>query len=191
MGFEYVYRELHKSDLIASKAAKQIVELSIYDDGSPEEIEKTFAPPDLWSRTKDSGRDIAGLFSENGVRFTKASPERVAGWQLVKEHLRSIASLDGEGTTPRLRVFRNCHTLIKHLQMLEFDDKRTSDAATEPHEITHRPDALRYFSVFYFRPGESPDSTPRRVWTKDMWEDYYNASESGKEYLIRKYGKPK
>lgn len=137
LGFEYVYRELHESDMIASEAAKRIVSLSVDENGEPEDIERTFAPPDLWSRTKDSGRDIAGLFAENGVRFTKASPERIAGWQLVKEHLRNIPALDGEKTLPRLRVFRSCYTLIKHLQMLEFDEKRVSDAATEPHEITH------------------------------------------------------
>lgn len=137
MGFEYVYRELHEEGLIASEAAKKIVAYSVYDDGTPEKIDDTFAPPDLWSRTKDSGRDIAELFSENGVWFTKANAERIGGWQLLKEHLRAIPSLDGEGEVPRLRVFRTCHTLVKHLQMLEFDEKRPNDAATEPHEITH------------------------------------------------------
>jgi phage terminase large subunit len=137
MGFEYVYRELHEPGLVAAEAARKIVSYSVNDDGTPEKIDDTFAPPDLWSRTKDSGRDIAELFAENGVWFTRANPERIGGWQLLKEHLRSVSSPDGEGEVPRLRVFRSCHTLIKHLQMLEFDDKRPSDAATQPHEITH------------------------------------------------------
>lgn len=137
MGFEYVYRELHEPGLVAAEAARKIVSYSVNDDGTPEKIDDTFAPPDLWSRTKDSGRDIAELFAENGVWFTRANPERIGGWQLLKEHLRSVSSPDGEGEVPRLRVFRSCHTLIKHLQMLEFDEKRPSDAATQPHEITH------------------------------------------------------
>lgn len=137
LGFEYVYRELHESGLVAAEAARKIVSYSVNDDGTPEKIDDTFAPPDLWSRTKDSGRDIAELFAENGVWFTRANPERIGGWQLLKEHLRSVSSPDGYGEVPRLRVFRSCHTLIKHLQMLEFDDKRPSDAATQPHEITH------------------------------------------------------
>ena len=137
MGYEYVYRELHEPGLVAAEAARKIVSYSVNDDGSPEKIDDTFAPPDLWSRTKDSGRDIAELFSDNGVWFTRANPERIGGWQLLKEHLRSVSSPDGDGEVPRLRVFRSCHTLIKHLQMLEFDDKRPSDAATQPHEITH------------------------------------------------------
>jgi phage terminase large subunit len=137
MGFEYVYRELHEPGLVAAEAARKIVSYSVNDDGTPEKIDDTFAPPDLWSRTKDSGRDIAELFAENGVWFTRANPERIGGWQLLKEHLRSVSSPDGDGEVPRLRVFRSCHTLIKHLQMLEFDEKRPSDAATQPHEITH------------------------------------------------------
>jgi hypothetical protein len=114
-----------------------IVEASIYDDGTPEEIEHTFAPPDLWSRTKDSGRCIADLFSDGGVRFSKASADRINGWMMVKDHIKPIPSLDGEGESSRLKIFRNCTTLIKNLQLLEFDDKRPSDASTEPHEITH------------------------------------------------------
>lgn len=137
MGNEYIYRELHLPNVIAPDAAKMIAEMSIYDDGTPEEITSTFAPPDLWSRTKDSGRSIADLFAEGGVRFTKASAERINGWMMVKDHIKPIDSLDGEGQTSRLKIFQTCHTLIKHLQLLEFDEKRPSDAATEPHEITH------------------------------------------------------
>ncbi len=137
MGNEYIYRELHLPNVIAPDAARMIAEMSIYDDGTPEKIESTFAPPDLWSRTKDSGRCIADLFSEGGVRFTKASAERINGWMMVKDHIKPIPSLDGEGESSRLRIFRTCNTLIKNLQLLEFDDKRPSDASTEPHEITH------------------------------------------------------
>lgn len=137
MGQEYVYRELHVPDLIAPEAARRITELSIYDDGTPEEIDSTFAPPDLWSRTKDSGRSIADLFAENGVWFLRANAERIHGWMMVKDHIKPLASPDGEGKTSRLKVFRSCTTLIKHLQLLEFDEKRPSDASTEPHEITH------------------------------------------------------
>lgn len=137
MGNEYIYRELHLPNIIAPDAARMIAEASVYDDGTPEEITSTFAPPDLWSRTKDSGRSIADLFAEGGVRFTKASAERINGWMMVKDHIKPIPSLDGEGETSRLKIFRNCVNLIKNIQLLEFDDKRPSDASTEPHEITH------------------------------------------------------
>lgn len=137
LGQEYVYRELHLPDLIVTDAARRIVELSINDDGTPEEIDSTFAPPDLWSRTKDSGRSIADLFAENGVRFLRANAERIHGWMMVKDHIKPLPSPDGGESTSRLRIFRSCVTLIKHLQLLEFDERRPSDAATQPHEITH------------------------------------------------------
>lgn len=137
MGNEYIYRELHLPNVIAPDAAKMIAEMSVYDDGTPEQIESTFAPPDLWSRTKDSGRCIADLFAEGGVRFTKASAERINGWMMVKDHIKPMPSMDGDGEVSRLKIFRTCSTLIKHIQLLEFDDKRPSDASTEPHEITH------------------------------------------------------
>ena len=137
MGNEYIYRELHVPNTIAPDAARMISEMSVYDDGTPEDISATFAPPDLWSRTKDSGRCIADLFFDGGVRFTKASADRINGWMMVKDHIKPIEGLDGEGKSSRLKIFRSCNTLIKNIQLLEFDDKRPSDAATEPHEITH------------------------------------------------------
>ena len=181
-GRAFVYREIGESNLPISKAAERVTSASERE----EEFYLTLAPPDLWSRSQETGRSKADIFDEAGLRLTKSSNDREAGWLSIKELLK----LDANGEA-RLQIFDTCRGLIKDLPALIRDEKRPTDCATEPHEITHRPDALRYFSVFYFRPGESPDSTPRRVWTKDMWEDYYNASDSGKEYLIRKYGKPK
>ena len=28
-------------------------------------------------------------------------------------------------------------------------------------------------------------------WTEDQWEDYYGASEAGRQYLIAKWGNPR
>jgi hypothetical protein len=58
---------------------------------------------------------------------------------------------------------------------------------TEPHEITHAPDALRYFTVYYTNPAQTPEG--RRVkYTADQLEDYYNATPSEREYIIKKLG---
>lgn len=130
-GQEYIYRELHEPNLIAGDAAKKIVEMT-----GDEKIEATFAPPDLWSRTKDTGKNVAELFAESGVRFTKCNAERISGWLCVKEHIKPIVGMDGEETS-RLRVFEGCRVLIKNLQLLEFSESRPGDAATDPHEITH------------------------------------------------------
>lgn len=150
LGQEYVYRELHQSDLIVAEAARKIVEMS-----EGERIETTYAPPDLWSRTKDSGKDVAELFAEHGVRLSRCSNDRISGWLSVKEHIKVIPGMDGADTS-RLRVVEGCRVLIKHLQLLEFSESRPGDAATEPHEITHICDALRHYCISRTVPAKAP-----------------------------------
>ena len=177
----YVYRELCESNLMISDAAKKII-----DNTEPSEsIYATLAPPDLWNRSQESGRSKAIIFSENGLYFTKTSNDREAGWLSVKELLKS----DERGRA-RLKIFRNCTEIIKCLPMLQIDRVRPTDTANEPHEITHAPDALRGFAIFYSRPNDVQTLSQKNVWTSDMWEDYNNASREEKEYIIKKYGEP-
>ena len=56
--------------------------------------------------------------------------------------LRELLKRDG-----KLKIMRNCTNLIRCLPLLLHDKKRVGDAATQPHAITHAPDALRYFAV--------------------------------------------
>ena len=44
-----------------------------------------------------------------------------------------------------LKVFSCCRNLIRSMPALVIDKQNPSDASTEPHEITHAPDAIRYF----------------------------------------------
>lgn len=143
----YVYRELYegkdngKEGLIVSVAAQKIREMVGTDP-----ITAWYAPPDLWSRQKDSGQSLAALFSKNGVPICKVSNNRVAGWMSLKELLRPVQTEDGS-IRPRLRIFSNCVNLIRCLPALAFRKDNPNDTATIPHEITHAPDALRYFAV--------------------------------------------
>ena len=142
-GRAYVYDEVYESDLIVRAAAVKVREK--LPQGAT-----VLAPADLWSRGRDSGRSAAELFAEHGVYFTKIVPDRVNGWLALKEWLAS----DQDGS-PRLVVSRNCRNLIRCLPQLCHDVHRPGDAATEPHEITHAPDALRYFASFRgAAPGE-------------------------------------
>lgn len=175
----YVYRELCESNLLISEAGKKAIELT------DEDIYTTYAPPDMWSRTQDTGRSKADIFREAGLNCVKASNDREAGWLAIKELLK----VNAEGQT-RLHIFRNCKELIKCLPALQIDAKRPTDCSTEPHEFTHAPDALRYFAVSWTRPAEEQPKTVKRTWTADMWEDYYNASEEEREFIKRKYGEP-
>ena len=91
---------------------------------------------------------------------------------------------------PRLQIFSVCTEIIKCLPALQIDKIRTSDCATEPHDITHAPDALRGFAIFYAAPKSEECEPIRTMWSPDMWEDYYAAGEEERKYLKRKYGEP-
>lgn len=178
-GISYVYREFCKSNLTISQAAREIC------DRTPvgEEIYATLAPPDLWNRSQETGRSKAAIFSEFGLNFTKTSNDRECGWLAVKELL-----LGGEGRQS-IKFFSVCTEIIKCLPALTVDKIRPTDCSTEPHELTHAPDALRGFAIFYARPAEEKGVIKCR-WSSDMWEDYLSADDSGKKYLKTKYGEP-
>jgi phage terminase large subunit len=177
----YVYRELCESNLPISVAARMMNEYN----GDEEEIYATLAPPDLWSRSQETGKSKDLLFHDAGVTLVKTSNDREAGWLCIKELLLP----DSNGHV-RLHIFDNCRELIRCLPALQIDKKRPTDCAVEPHEITHAPDALRGFAIYWIRPNAIPDTTPKRKWTRDMWEDYNRATKEQREYLISKYGKP-
>lgn len=136
----WVYREYQKSDLIVSEAAQAMADLT----PAWEHIEATFAPPDMWNRQKDSGKSMAELFAQSGVGLIRAGNNRVQGWMALKELLKPMAS---ETDRPGLLVTKDCAGLIRNLRLLQHDAKNPNDCATEPHDITHVADALRYFAV--------------------------------------------
>ncbi|MBR7136647.1 MAG: hypothetical protein IKC99_01180, partial [Clostridia bacterium] len=141
-GRNYVYKETHRKDLTISDAAAEILRVN-----NGEEIYEFLAPPDLWSRQRETGRSTAEIFSEAGLFLTKTSNNRTAGWLAVKEELKLRTWEDGS-KAPRLQIFANCIHLIKDLPLLRHDDRDPTDCATEPHEITHAPDALRGFCIY-------------------------------------------
>lgn len=63
-GRSYMYRELVQPGLIVQDAAKQILDMTMPD----EHIEITFAPPDIWSRQKDTGKTMAEVRSPRMTR---------------------------------------------------------------------------------------------------------------------------
>ena len=90
----------------------------------------------------------------------------------------------------RLSFFETCSEIIRCLPALVVDKLRPTDCSTEPHAITHAPDALRGFAIYHARPEKSLASEPRVTWSRDMWEDYHRATEEEKIYLRRRYGEP-
>lgn len=142
-GNYYVYREYAESDKPISTGAAEILE----NTPSEERIEYTAAPPDIWGRSQESGKSKADLFRENGLTLHKSSNNREAGWLALKDLMQVK---HGES---RLMIFDNCIELIECLTSLQRDKWHPTDCMTEPHEITHLPDALRYFALQYISPS--------------------------------------
>ena len=149
-----VIRELYESGLIASEAAAKI------RAASPEEVAATYAPPDLANRQKDTGRSMWEIFESEGIRLTRADANRIQGWMQVKEYL-------SPHTEPSLTVFSTCTNLIRCLGALVHDPDIPGDCMKTPHELTHLPDALRYFlrgrASAARKPGEAVRDDPHKA----------------------------
>ena len=115
----------------------------------------TYAPPDLWGRSQESGKSRIDIFSEHGLHCTKSNNDRITGWLAIKELLKQ-----NDDNESKLKIFSNCIELIRCLPALQHDNKNPSDCATEPHDITHICDALRYFCVQWNYPSKE-DEAPK------------------------------
>ena len=140
----YVYRQYAEPNLVVSDAAR----IQLEKTPAEENINFSIAPPDMWSRNRESGKTQAAMFGENGVGLMKADNNRKQGWAALKELFK--VREDGK---PGLVIFATCESLIECIKCLMHDDTDPNDVA-KPHEITHGPDALRYFAQTYVLPGE-------------------------------------
>ncbi len=155
-GDYYVYREYAEADKVISAGAMDILNLS-----EGEDIIYTVAPDDLWARSQESAKSKADIFRESGLTLLKGSRNREAGWLAVKE-LLTVKNDDC-----RLKIFSTCTELIECLPALQRDQKRPTDCMTEPHNITHLPDSLRYFCLQYVYPAKEPEKSVPQV-EKDL-----------------------
>ena len=160
------YREVHVPDLLPSDAAKLIL------DNTPrsEQIIFTYAPPDLWARTKDRGMSVVEQFFKFGIdNIVQADNNRVAGWVDMKEWLKVQEDEQGRKYSC-YTIFDICRNLIENIPMAQSDEKNPSDMAKEPHNITHALDAVRYF----FRSRPAPLTEERHELT--VYEQFFGRS---------------
>ena len=150
LGNYYVYREYGEPDRIISDGARDIIELS-----QGEDIQYTVAPSDIWARSQESAKSKADIFRENGLPLIKGNNNRETGWLALKD-LMKVHDVDDGKRESRLKIFSSCVQLIEYLPSLQRDAKKPTDCMTEPHHITHLPDALRYFAVQYVYPSAPP-----------------------------------
>ena len=149
-GNVWVVKELCVPNLTLGEAAERLSALC-----RPYAVEFAVASPDLWNRRQDSGRSGFEIMQAVGGMppMLPADDRRVAGWRMLREYLGTA-----EGS-PHLRISRECPELIRCLQALLFDTVRAEDAASEPHSVTHAPEALRYAVMSRYRaPKRAPTS---------------------------------
>ena len=131
----YVERELCRAGLTLGEAAEEIVR---FIGGI--RVEYAVASPDLWNRRQDSGRSGFEIMQSvpRMPPMIPADDRRIAGWRVLKDYLSSRSG------KPKLIISSLCGELIHSMQSLLCDKNRAEDASSEPHSITHAPEALRY-----------------------------------------------
>jgi phage terminase large subunit len=180
-----IYREVYKSNLIISEAAKAILKANGRD-----KIEAFYAPPDLWNRRQDTGKSAAQIFYENGITLMKTSNNRVNGWMNVKEYLLPFETRDEQTgasyITSKLTINDGAApNLWRCLTRIQKSDLDPNDAADQPHELTHAPDSLRAFCVARKLPTQEPEEM--KVYNfeseKPQASDGYFGGEVTEDYL--------
>ncbi len=146
-GRVYVIKECCISGLTLSEAALHVASLC-----HGFKVEFIASSPDLWNRRQDSGRSGFEIMqSARGMPpMVAADDRRIAGWRLVREYLSCSQGY------PRLLISEDCTELIRCLSALLYDKSRAEDASSEPHAITHAPEALRYALMSRTLPPEPP-----------------------------------
>ena len=124
----------------------------------------------MWNRNKDTGKSTADIFAQNGQYLTKADNNRITGWLAVHEWLRVFNDEQGIPTS-KLKIFSNCRNLIRTLPAVQHDEKNPNDVAVEPHELTHMPDAIRYFCTMWQSPMSKKIILPKGNYTITELED--------------------
>jgi hypothetical protein len=105
----------------------------------------------------------------------------------MKEHLR----IRDDGKPILTFLYGTCDSLIKDLQKIQKDKNKPTVYAKQPHELTHGPDALRYFSTWWVSPArEKAADSKKKRWSPDMIEDWENADEELRSMMRERYGEP-
>lgn len=131
----FVLREVCKPDLTLREAAQEVTALC-----HGRHAEYVVASPDLWNRRQDSGK--SGFEIMQSVRdmppMCAADDRRIPGWRILREYLKP------QPNEAALRISADCSVLIRSLPALLCDALHPEDASSEPHAVTHAPEALRY-----------------------------------------------
>lgn len=141
-GAIYVYRSVEQPNLVVTDACDYIRALEAADGCQY----TRYAPPDLWGREAGTGKSQMDVFLENGMSFIKSDNDRKAGWLAIKENL--APRYGNHQIAPKIYFFKGCcKPVCTNLPLLQHNAKKPGDCMTEPHSLTHSPDALRYLCI--------------------------------------------
>ncbi len=131
----YVTREVCKSNLTLSMAGEELASVVREERERGHDISYAVASPDLWNRRQDTGYSGVEVITRvSGTpSLMRADNRRIPGWRALRERLAD-----------KLYIFSTCEELIRCMEALQFDKSTVEDAADQPHEVTHAPEALRY-----------------------------------------------
>ena len=183
-----IIREYCESNLPISTAADTILKITedLVESKEIEKVQLYLAPPDLWSRSQETGKSRAIIFSENGLHLTKCSNDLAAGCAALKEYLKH-----DQGKKSKLTSYGNCaKEAYRCLTKIQHDEKKVNVYAKEPHDLTHSVDALRYFCVYWINPAVSVKTGKQITWTDDMRHDYEVASKEMRKLIVEQWGVP-
>jgi hypothetical protein len=183
-----IIREHCQSNLPISTAADTILKITeeLVDAKEIQKVQLYLAPPDLWSRSQETGKSRAIIFSENGINLTKCSNDFASGCAALKEYLKH-----DDGKKSKLTSYGNCaKEAYRCLTKIQHDEKKPNVYAKDPHDLTHSVDALRYFCVYWINPAVSVKTGKEVKWTEDMKQDYENASAEMRKLIEEQWGVP-
>lgn len=179
----YVLGEIYQSNVIISEAAKLIKakqkELGI------DKVDEYLAPSDMWNRRQETGLSVADIFYKNGIKLYKTSRDRIDGWAATKEWLHPFRD-EQDIVIAKLRIYKSCVNLIRCLPAIQYDEKRPNDCATQPHELTHAPDAIRGFCVYRSRANRERARKSEYDLRQDMEYEKFTSSDMFDVYSERK-----
>jgi len=157
---------------IATLAAAAEKDIMGFD---PNRLYWSVADPNMFINRVEGAQNIAFMLSQQGLMFTKANNDRVAGWARIRE-------LIGAGN---LRVWQGrCPNLMRTLASIQRNPKMPDDA--KKYQEDHAPDTLRYgVMAFYDRPPIEP-LAPRPNPNQDHYYDELrdNLTNKGKRDIM-------
>ncbi len=179
-GRAWCYRAYEGENLNIQDAAKAVLTHTLQN----EKITLTFAPPDMWSRQKDTGKTMASIFNEHGLPIIKADNNRVQGHMIMRSMLEPVPLHDefvirkyggpdkAPQALPALMFFGSVGGVLEDIQSIQHNELNPNDCAKDPHDITHTVDGIRYFCI----------SRNLKAETQTSEKEYDEFDEAGADY---------